>query len=521
MLYNLPNSIQLGFRVKNTCSIKMVSNEGRVLREMTAGKTERLIQREQRDSQQARALSLTLRELQQSMDPLIAAQFYNNRFCPLFRLPEELLLHILSFLADDPVTLHCLQAVSRTFLRLLHRKSNIWRDEWYIDPTDWRRAQTRFLKVHLKRPFRLVLQRDGRCDNCRRWNHASPFRPFDECKFDLRQGWPVYMEVHCGPCDTLHDVRQFSKYNEELWFDSQPCLGQEGSVQLCEHVQIRWASIAAHIDDWRRQHRGKGDWEACLDSFNIECRHASHDTRCTASEAPTWPRARLRTATGFSKGHVVVLSLEWAPHSRIDSLNLTTDGRIPAHELRARFQRLRQLGPAETLYPPCRPGALPELACISASCPFIYYRTGQDGETAPPLLPFGWSLWSYCKSILIDHGTVLGGRTLDITPHYLKNAGDTGISSQCLVARYVQNIPVCTTTAMMDPTIKIIPNDRWLHAMDTDTYPHPQACGLRPQCRDETCVNYYRRRKDYCDYTWTGMSRADDVGVLMELGRWH
>ncbi|KAG6368746.1 hypothetical protein INS49_002960 [Diaporthe citri] len=100
------------------------------LEEAKARETERRIQREQRDSEQARALSLTLCELQRSMDTPIAAQFYNDRFCPFSRLPEELLLNVLDFLADDPVTLHCLQAVSRIFLRLLDRESDIWRDEW-------------------------------------------------------------------------------------------------------------------------------------------------------------------------------------------------------------------------------------------------------------------------------------------------------------------------------------------------------------------------------------------------------
>lgn len=82
--------------------------ERECLEEMKARETERRIQREQRDSQQARSLSLILCELQRSMDPLVAAQFYNNRFCPFSGLPEELLLRVLDFLVDDPVTLHCL-----------------------------------------------------------------------------------------------------------------------------------------------------------------------------------------------------------------------------------------------------------------------------------------------------------------------------------------------------------------------------------------------------------------------------
>lgn len=70
---------------------------------------ERQIELERRDNQQAQALLLTLYGLQRYMDPLIAAQVYNNRSCPLNRLPEELLLNILNFLDDDAITLHCLR----------------------------------------------------------------------------------------------------------------------------------------------------------------------------------------------------------------------------------------------------------------------------------------------------------------------------------------------------------------------------------------------------------------------------
>lgn len=481
--------------------VRKLLEERQRLGEIKARETERHIQRVQRDRQQARALSLTLRELQRSMDPLMAAQSYNNRFCPFTRLPDELLLRVLDFLDDDPVTLHCLQVVSRVFLRLLHPGSDLWRDEWNFRPTKWTAARTSYLQPHLKVQFRSLLQRDGRCGNCRRWNDTYDPRPFDACKFEQGRRQRDYRKLYCGACDTQHEVHEFSKRSQQTWEfpRSRRCLGQEGSVQLCEHVQITWANITNHIDDWRRQHPGGGDWKACLDSFNIECRHASHDTRCTALGAPTWPQASLRTrgATVSRGSHAVALSLEWAPHTRIGSLALTADGRIPAHKLRARFQRLRQLGPADILYPPIRPGALPELACISSSCPFIYYKTGQDDETPPPPHPSdGRQLSRYCKSIKRDCKSGGIGQKLEIMPHYLKDAGNTGISRQCFVTRYVDDIKICTTSAIMDPTIKIIPTDHWLHAMDTDTYPHPDAQQVRPLCWDETCVNYHRRRKD-------------------------
>ncbi|KAJ4285967.1 hypothetical protein N0V90_013533 [Kalmusia sp. IMI 367209] len=71
--------------------------ERQLLKETEAREVEKLIQRKKRDDQQAQALQLTLHELQRTMDPLIAAQVYNNRVCPLSRLPEELLVSSYKF----------------------------------------------------------------------------------------------------------------------------------------------------------------------------------------------------------------------------------------------------------------------------------------------------------------------------------------------------------------------------------------------------------------------------------------
>jgi hypothetical protein len=98
-----------------------------------AREAERRAQREKRDEEQARALCLTLCELQRTMDPLIATQVYNSDFCPLFsRLPEELLLCIFDFLCDDFVALKCLRIVSRTFFRLLNSQTAVWREAYPV-----------------------------------------------------------------------------------------------------------------------------------------------------------------------------------------------------------------------------------------------------------------------------------------------------------------------------------------------------------------------------------------------------
>ncbi|KAF1365837.1 hypothetical protein EJ07DRAFT_94352, partial [Lizonia empirigonia] len=270
-----------------------------------------------------------LGELQRAMDPLIAVQVYNNRFCPLIsQLPEELLLCVCDFLRDDFAALLCLRIASRIFLRLLNSKRIfVWGSKCSIRGEDFNPHKA------LRLRFRELLQRDGRCNTCKRWNATHDSRLQDDCKFQQKFcGNSLRSRVHCDACDSLQDVFQFSQ--QSVWHQpKRQCLGQQGSVQLCAHVSITWARIKVHIDDWRQNQRGEGDWQACFDSFKIECHDPSHNTRCTGSEAPTWPRARLATST--RDPDIVVLNLEWKPHGRIATLALTADGRIPAPELRA------------------------------------------------------------------------------------------------------------------------------------------------------------------------------------------
>ena len=511
----------------------------RPLEERKAPKCDLRTQPEKLDEQQARALLQTLHNLKRNMDPLIAAQVYNNHFCPFGRLPEELFLRVFHFLEDDAVTLHCLRITSRVFLRLLHYKLSIWRDEWYIFTQTHCIDRTMHLRHNLLLQFRRLIQRDGRCNNCRRWNATQTSHAYDDCKFrqafrhqDGAVSLHIYRELYCNACDSAHGVCQFTSTDQKSDDEQErQCLGQQGSVQLCEHVQITWASIMDHINDWRHKQQleaggevAGASWHGCLDTFNIECHESIHDTRCTTSEKPTWPRARLRSHDFDRKS--VVLSLEWTPHTRIDALSLTADGRIPAPELRASFQKLRQLGPADILYCAARRDTLPEMAYFSPSSSikdFVYYKAGEDdnvpltlpgslpgsqmtsslASAATPLwfqplpLPQQSEWWLHCHQIMSrDPRLGENGQDLHIKPHYINGANNgAGISQQCLAVRYQKVIHVCETMALANPTIKIEPTDHWLHAMDPRTYPYPQGRSVRPLCRDEACNNYYLRPK--------------------------
>lgn len=492
-----------------------------LLQERKKHEAERQAQREKQDYQHGQTLRLILQRLQVDMDPLIASQTYNNNFCPLTRLPEELLLNMLNLLYGDDVTLYCLRWTSRIFLRLLYQQSGFWTMHIRVDSPCC-------LDHYKLLQLRLLLGKDGRCKTCRRWNSRQRYT-IEPCTFKgssqrenpiflgCEYWWSQYSRPHCRVCDTDHDSCQFPMAYQTLPELQNPhpqmCQGHLGSVQLCEHVYIKWATIKAHIDAWRRHCGERGaytgsDWKACLKSFSIECHNAAHNIRCMDSEAPSWPRARLGTTSDFWNYDYVILYLEWTPHGRLDSLMPTTDEKIPAAELRALFRKFRCLGPANTFYPLGASDTLPEMACFKRDFP-IYYKTGEEkhvGHKSPPSsslssLPPGPSyqqeLSDCCQSLQGFSRIGFNSRRLDISPHYISGASGYGISSQCLAVRYQKGILICQTTALNDPAVKLVPSDPWLHAMDTRTYPHQQARQFRPLCGDASCTNYFQRAKHH------------------------
>ena len=72
-------------------------------------------------------MPLSLRALERAgMDPLVAAHVYNINYGPINRLPDELLLHILRYIGDDPLTILCLRRVARRFRRIIN-SPEIWK----------------------------------------------------------------------------------------------------------------------------------------------------------------------------------------------------------------------------------------------------------------------------------------------------------------------------------------------------------------------------------------------------------
>lgn len=126
----------------------------------------------------------------------------------------------------------------------------------------------------------------------------------------------------------------------------------------------------------------------------------------------------------------------------------------------------------------------------------VYYQTGGNPEIepppqVPPISSYSSLLWNY------RHGTGVNGTKLNITLYRPSDDFSSAISAQCIVTSYEKDIMICETAVFTDPLVKIVPTDHWLHAMDTESYPHPQGISVRTQCKDVTCVNHYQKQKDY------------------------
>lgn len=452
-----------------------------------------------------RQMQLTLQGLQRTMDPMIAARVYNDNHSPLARLPQPILQNIIEACIDiDVVSVHCLLRVCQRLRRIIHSPP-IWEFSvhpditWADDGSDLPREE--------KERLRRYIQMDFLCAPCKLWFdlpaevYTGWFKdlcrsedrdrppPTLHCNFDSE----TFPTVHCEDCGTHHENLAFSPlYRDTAW--RPRCLGRQGGVQLCEHKHVFWVDIENHISHWRSQSEGEDFWDECISDFHIECRHSSHDARCTPDGSPTWPRASLMT--GENNPDEVLLRLEWRPHSGPDAFNLI-DGRIPAPDARELFQR-HQEGAAGILCPSWAPqNHPPAMMCFD---PRVCSRLDYKGTVVPngkcppsgPDLRAGSCPWDheYCNCHK-DHKVVFTRRGADTGVRATQHSPTK--DSLCLVAHYWTGVRVCSKT-----DDRINPDHGWFHAMDPDTYDRPYPI-IEIMCKDRNCLNYYRRpRSDRC-----------------------
>lgn len=223
-------------------------------------------------------MGTVLRSLEHTMDPLIAAQVYNNRHCALTSLPQEILLHIIHNIEEDVPTLHSLQRTSRTFRRIITETAN-WthmKDPFigYLPASGTKYPYA--LPEHERDELAHRLRKDGMCDECRSamerplvgwftrllmwWLdkriRGLPRQSRGMCRFG---SWMGPKKLWCDACWREQDVHSFPVNSRgHVYWGTRLCLGWQGGVQLCEHVHIYWADIAAHVAKW--QISNPGDW---------------------------------------------------------------------------------------------------------------------------------------------------------------------------------------------------------------------------------------------------------------------
>ncbi|KAK3364768.1 hypothetical protein B0T24DRAFT_638577 [Lasiosphaeria ovina] len=266
--------------------------------------------------------------------------------------------------------------------------------------------------------------------------------------------------------------------------------------------------------------------KACLDGFSVECHDPSHDMRCGAEEPPTWPQASLKEKECINTPErVVVLALEWTPHSGSGVFSLTSDGRAPASEVRAMFQRFRQGAAADTLFPSLPRLPLPEMACFkNTECQCLYYESGANqrlltGTTVPSNLTKETIFFSpkcpdpdsRCNA-MHSHCRIRGLYQTDEGVAIFRHVGAITNGSSCLFALYRRNITVCQRVSGSH-VVAATPANDWYHAVDPDLSPPQRSPST--QCRDKTCISYYRNPASFtCRVSPRTLARAYMLGRI-------
>lgn len=263
----------------------------------------RPVEEDEADQQQNR-VPAALDHLQRTMDPLIAAQVYNNHHSPLHWLPDETLLLTFRYLKNDPVTLYCLRRVSRRFRRLINEPSAWTFGERPSTPLDWRIWQvpeSDRLMWNETKQLQRYLRTDGMCDECKLscdvpvqgWARRLKQTLMPPLHYAAYTNWPPSCKfgtfdrggarLHCSGCNVHHVRGAFSWISGAHWEHGaeRRCVAHQGAVKVCDHVGITWRTVDKHIAIWEKYKPGDG-------------RMAGLPRQLQGRVSPSQPRHRLQ-----------------------------------------------------------------------------------------------------------------------------------------------------------------------------------------------------------------------------------
>lgn len=330
------------------------------------------------------------------------------------------------------------------------------------------------------------LRSNGLCGKCKLSRGAlgngclrrRSYTRTNPCRFQSEEN----VLLHCAPCNDRHDHHAFPLADHPL--HGPGCLGRWDAVQLCEHAHVSWGDVEGHMRRWRERTCEGRDWQrACLGDFNVECRHPSHDVRCTDEEPHTWPRARL--VIGGLYEDMIFLTLEWKPHSGLGKFTRTPDGQSLPSELRSLFRQYRKTA-GGILLRSYASDSLPEMACYAPDdCSCLLYDPGSSSKTWFPAgrtrfasffrddIPFG----CFGHHRHQRHRSLTYIQQVQMTKQWPRGRED----SICVVTNCETRVRVFDKAGVRG---KLNPSHEWLHAMDPDTYPRPEQGLGMPLCED-------------------------------------
>ena len=319
------------------------------------------------------------------MDPLVAAIYKNTVLNYLCRLPDEILLLIMSHL--DDVALFCLRHSSRTFLRLF--SSPDFQQYHMGYGYAWASQRTWYDGA---KPGGMVIS-DRYCAKCAYMRAQKRNDPRFAALFGQR--------LHCSPCKKTHPAVLFSAAQRHAGDKSRICIGHEGSLRVCDHLALSWRDIERWVALF-------GD----LDSYGLHttrgrlCDDTAHKYRC---EKKSTYRARPDGLFGGVEVSLVrehatlTVTVEWRNHAGLR-------GTLSSMDIRQALEATQQEG-ARHLVPPLRPGDSGAMRAFDPNtCSCVHYSGSEQVafELYPPRE-------GTCRS---DEG---GSRSLDFGGcHYTK-----------------------------------------------------------------------------------------------------
>lgn len=283
------------------------------------------------------------------MDPLIAAIYKNTVLNPLCRLPDEILLLIMSHL--DKLALFCLRHSSRTFQRLFSSPDF---QQYHIGSgREWVSQQTWYDREDLGQ----MLVRDRYCANCAHMRVHKNRDPRFKALMSQR--------LYCSPCKKTHPAALFSSPQRRASDRSRICIGHEGSFRVCDHVTLSWEDI----ERWVVMFADLEDY-GLNTSNGILCDDAAHKHRC---DNKSTYRARPDGLTGGVMLNLardqddLKLKVDWTSHMGLRGSMLSS------LDMRKALETGQERG-ARHLVPPFRPGDASAMAAFDPnSCSCVYY----------------------------------------------------------------------------------------------------------------------------------------------------